>query len=425
MCGRYALGVRLAFIRHQLQRQGQQVDEVPDDDDVRETYNFAPGYYGAVYRADTPDQGGYNPAEAYDGGHHAAEHKMPEDEGKAQLTSGGIEDERVKYKLQSMKWGLVPFWTKRSPNYGSLMKTINCRDDSLAENKGMWTSMKKRKRCVVVCQGFYEWLKKGKEKIPHFIRRKDGDLMCFAGLWDCVKYDDSDEKLYTFTIITTSSNAYLSFIHDRMPVILEPGSPEMAAWLDPHRTTWTKELQSMLKPYQGELEAYPVNRDVGKVGNNSPDFIIPINSQENKKNIANFFANTQKKAKAEGPSSQPGKVVNEIEQLEKDLKFKSDLEPESQEISKDKGPMTESAGTKRGYPVDEAADVKPAKIPRTGDTSKSPTKRAASISPVKATIPGRKTRSATSNGSAAGSGKTADAKRAARGSQRITSFFKK
>jgi hypothetical protein len=87
--------------------------------------------------------------------------------------------------------GLVPFWTKRSPDYGSMLKTINCRDDSLYDDRGMWTSMKKKKRCIVVAQGFYEWLKKnnGKEKIPHFTKRKDGQLMCFAGLYDCVQFD--------------------------------------------------------------------------------------------------------------------------------------------------------------------------------------------------------------------------------------------
>jgi putative SOS response-associated peptidase YedK len=86
--------------------------------------------------------------------------------------------------------GLVPSWTKRNPDYATMLRTINCRDDSLAENRGMWTNMKQRKRCIVLCQGFYEWLKKngGKERIPHYIKRKDGQLMCFAGLWDCVKY---------------------------------------------------------------------------------------------------------------------------------------------------------------------------------------------------------------------------------------------
>jgi putative SOS response-associated peptidase YedK len=104
-----------------------------------------------------------------------------------QRTNGG----ETGYKLQSMKWGLIPFWTKRNPDYGSMLKTINCRDDSLASSGGMWHTMKQKKRCVVICQGFYEWLKKngGKEKVPHFIKRKDGGPMLMAGLWDCVQYE--------------------------------------------------------------------------------------------------------------------------------------------------------------------------------------------------------------------------------------------
>jgi putative SOS response-associated peptidase YedK len=162
-----------------------QVDEADDDNAVRESYNFAPGYYGAVYRADTPDQGGWNPDQ------EVADAGETSQGGTSRNTQEGAES-RIKYKLQAMKWGLIPFWTKRSPDYGSVLKTINCRDDSLIEDRGMWTSMKRRKRCIVICQGFYEWLKKGpsgKEKIPYFIRRKDGGLLCFAGLWDCVKYE--------------------------------------------------------------------------------------------------------------------------------------------------------------------------------------------------------------------------------------------
>lgn len=170
------------------------VEDAPDDDSVRQSYNFAPGYHGLVYRADGPDYGSRN----------AASHEcnsLPGDDGdnvsKAVTATEkhkdpkAVPDTDTKYRLQSMKWGLIPFWTKRKPEYGSMMKTINCRDDSLAEDRGMWTSMKKKKRCIVVAQGFYEWLKKnnGREKIPHFTKRKDGQLMCFAGLWDCVQYE--------------------------------------------------------------------------------------------------------------------------------------------------------------------------------------------------------------------------------------------
>lgn len=80
-----------------------------------------------------------------------------------------------------------------------------------------------------------------------------------------------------------------------MPVILNPGSEEIRTWLDPQRHEWSKDLQSLLRPFQGELDIYPVSKDVGKVGNDSPSFIIPLDSKENKSNIANFFANAAKK----------------------------------------------------------------------------------------------------------------------------------
>jgi putative SOS response-associated peptidase YedK len=165
-------------------------DEAPEDGDVRTTYNFAPGNIGLVYRADVPDYG-------------AGPSKGREEEGEESMGDGGTlamkkEDEAAAkmeathYKLQAMKWGLIPSWTKRNPDYGSVLRTINCRDDSLSEQRsGMWNNMKRRKRCIVICHGFYEWLKKneGKERLPHYTKRKDGQLMCFAGLWDCVKYE--------------------------------------------------------------------------------------------------------------------------------------------------------------------------------------------------------------------------------------------
>jgi hypothetical protein len=80
-----------------------------------------------------------------------------------------------------------------------------------------------------------------------------------------------------------------------MPVILENGSKDIATWLDRKQTAWTKELQSMLQPYKDELEIYPVPKDVGKVGNNSPTFIQPLDSIDNKSNIKNMFGQQQAK----------------------------------------------------------------------------------------------------------------------------------
>jgi putative SOS response-associated peptidase YedK len=434
----------MAFVRQRMQEQGMQVDEAPEDDEIRETYNFAPGYYGAVYRAAAPDHGHDEPSQASQNddeeANTASNAKKPHQDDTTPTST------KTKYKLQKMRWGLIPFWTKRQPDYGSMMRTINCRDDSLAENKGMWTSMKRKKRCVIVCQGFYEWLKKGsggKEKVPHYTRRKDGELMYFAGLWDSVQYEGcslsplflltfcvdwvmgigSDEKLYTYTIITTDSNPYLKFLHDRMPVILDPGSEQMRKWLDPHLTTWTRELQSILKPYEGELECYPVSKEVGKVGNDSPDFLVPVNSRENKSNIANFFANASAKKGA----------------MTKDTR--EELKDETRETVD--GEWTEDNAPK---PVPQA-NMEPSakdlkrKLSTEEDskheTSPPATKKQKSVSSIKdkqqeQVLPGnRKMRDATRNKSSTSPtksknrGKGAASTTATKGSQRITDFFKK
>lgn len=315
-----------------------------------------------------------------------------------------------------------------------MMKTINCRDDSLFENRGMWTSMKHKKRCIVIAQGFYEWLKKngGKEKIPHYIKRKDGKLMCMAGLWDCVQYEGSDEKIYSYTIITTDSNKQLKFLHDRMPVILENGSEDIWTWLDPKRYTWSKELQSLLKPYQGELEIYPVSKDVGKVGNNSPTFIVPISSSENKNNIANFFTTLKSiKAIAASQTSKMGSTKNEDTKDEVDLEntgIKQDSDEKRKTINhsgtEDNAPppIPDEAKSSRGRKRKHIGDIpdedqSPAK---TGKKSDDIPKKAILASPVKKMT--RKTRSADSNGT---SPAKAGAAKKEKGTQKITNFFSK
>ena len=189
------------------------VYDAPDDEGEgapRQSYNFAPGYYGMVYRADTPDWGA-GPARERRGVHGQDRSEETDDQEDASAAAadreGQGEDEGdheaaaeaapaqgpqddIKYRLQSMKWGLIPFWTKRNPDYASMMRTINCRDDSLSTPGGMWATMKARKRCIVIAEGFYEWLRVGpKERVPHYIKRKDGQLLLLAGLWDCVQYE--------------------------------------------------------------------------------------------------------------------------------------------------------------------------------------------------------------------------------------------
>ncbi len=208
-----------------------------------------------------------------------------------------------------------------------------------------------------------------------------------------------------------------------MPVILENGSEELRTWLDPNRSTWSKELQSLLKPFQGELEVYPVSKDVGKVGNNSPNFIIPVASSENKSNIANFFAK-----RASKDASKPDNKAKSSQDDLKGMSLKIDgqetlikAENEDRETvdhnwSEDNAPLPvpkEEAkhGVKRE--LEDVPDEDLAK--KAAKTSASPSK--ASPPPK----PARKTRSATSNNTASPSKSTTKAK----GSQKITNFFGK
>ncbi|CAJ2502779.1 Uu.00g101730.m01.CDS01 [Anthostomella pinea] len=400
----------------------------------RQSYNFAPGYHGLVYRAAVPDWGAGARAQHEEKGEADAEAEAEEEDAatttageKASGSTQGEEDptsaegeyvhdngtDAPHYKLQSMKWGLIPFWTKRNPDYGSMMKTINCRDDSLAQTKGMWSSMKARKRCIVVAQGFYEWLKKDgareKDKIPHFVRRRDGKLMCLAGLWDVVRYENDDQKLYTYTIITTDSNKQLNFLHDRMPVILDNGSEALRTWLDPKRHEWSRELQSLLKPFEGELEVYPVSKDVGKVGNNSPSFIIPVDSKENKSNIANFFAKgaaAKKGAKREEPVKKEQQPKVEVKNEEGFTTAEDSIQTkkEDSKVSMKKESKGVTVGIKREADDEPTGLEPPKKVPA---TVKSP-------SPQKG---GRPKISATSNGT------KSPAKAKEPGTQEITKFF--
>ena len=395
------------------------VEDAPEDDDVRETYNFAPGNYGLVYRAEGPD---------YDAGSSSQSNELEhdaDDRGKASkgATAQAEVSKETTYKLQSMKWGLVPFWTKRNPDYASVLKTINARDDSLATKGGMWNTMKQRKRCIVIAQGFYEWLKKngGKEKIPHFTKRKDEQLMCLAGLWDCVRYDGSDERHYTYTIITTDSNERLSFLHNRMPVILENGSDQIRTWLDPGRSEWSKELQSLLKPYNGELECYPVSGEVGKVGNNSPMFVIPVASSENKNNIANFFSNAQKPSGGDEEKSNIAKTEEEIN--EKGTAVKQECE--ESRVTIDHGSTEDNAplpvppeafmkkGIKREHEADDQDEQLKIKSLKTEKILAQPSK-----SPEKTPI--KKGKSATRNGTSM----KGSPMKSSGGSQKITNFYK-
>lgn len=163
------------------------------------------------------------------------------------------------------KWGLIPFWAKDAA-IGN--KLINARAETLLEKPAFKKSLQS-KRCLVIADGFYEWQKNGKTKQPYRITLKDNGLFAFAGLWDEWK-NEQGNKIRSFTIITTSPNALMESIHDRMPVILNPSDEKH--WLSTNLKA--EDALDLLQPYDaGKMQAYQVSKQVNSPANNMPELI--------------------------------------------------------------------------------------------------------------------------------------------------------
>jgi putative SOS response-associated peptidase YedK len=159
----------------------------------------------------------------------------------------------------SRRWGLIPFWAK-DPRIGS--KLINARAESVATLPAFRSSFKWR-RCLVIADGFYEWMKTQDGKQPFFIHLHDDEPFAFAGLYE--KLDRGEGVIETATIITTKANDIVAPLHSRMPVILPRESHDQ--WLDPDHCDKRK-LQRLLKPYpEDEMIATPVSTFVNSPKN--------------------------------------------------------------------------------------------------------------------------------------------------------------
>lgn len=175
--------------------------------------------------------------------------------------------------LDRLRWGLIPTWAQ-DPAIGNRM--INARAESVAEKPAYRDSFRRR-RCLVLADGFYEWKKLDpKTKQPYLIRRQDRLPFAFAGLWSWWqdRQAAASPAIETFTILTTDPNDLLRPLHDRMPVILD--RRDHAAWLDPANRD-AAGLQALLVPAPVEgWETVPVSRAVNSPAHDEPDCIEPL-----------------------------------------------------------------------------------------------------------------------------------------------------
>lgn len=165
--------------------------------------------------------------------------------------------------LDSARWGLVPTWAK-DPRMGGRM--INARAETVATLPAFAPSFAKR-RALVPADGWYEWVRDGKQKQAYYMTPRDGSPLAFAGLWAMSAAD-----VLTCSIVTTAALGGLARVHDRMPLILP--ADRWADWLagggDP-----AEMLRPMSPAALEAVEVRAVRPDVGNVRNNGPALITP------------------------------------------------------------------------------------------------------------------------------------------------------
>ena len=266
MCGRYA-----SF------REAQDLADAFDVEEIsaaaREapaSYNVAPTDGARVVIERTPKATGDGAAAPAQGGSPAEEVEQAE----------RAESPPVRRELHLARWGLVPGWAK-DLSVGSRM--FNARSDSLATKRSFSPSLAKR-RCLVVADGYYEWLKEevpGQSKpkrTPFYIHRSDGAPIAFAGLYawwpdPSKEKGDPDRWVLSTTIVTTDAHGGLEQIHDREPVVL--AEAEASAWLTP-QITGADEALAALAQEGPALSWYEVSSRVGSVRNNDASLIEPV-----------------------------------------------------------------------------------------------------------------------------------------------------
>lgn len=180
----------------------------------------------------------------------------------SQYIAGIRENDDAGRELAMFRWGLVPFWAK-DPAIGNRM--INARAETVAE-KPSFRAAYRHRRCLVLADGFYEWKKEGAGKVPYFISLANGEPFAFAGLWETWQSKETQEFIQSATLITTAANEFISTVHHRMPVILQPDTADR--WL-----AGDDGLLAAVAENSPKFQAWPVDKRVNNARNEGEDLI--------------------------------------------------------------------------------------------------------------------------------------------------------
>lgn len=174
-------------------------------------------------------------------------------------------------QVNRMRWGLIPHWSRETElSY----KMFNARAESIDRKPAFRESFHQR-RCLIPADGFYEWKNTVGGKQPVRIIIPGKPVFAFAGIWDSW-LAPSGKNIHSCSIITTTASEMIRAIHDRMPVILERVQ-DHRSWLDSNNE---EALKSLLRPYCGEIEAYPVPLLVNSTRLDEPGLIAHLDGKD-------------------------------------------------------------------------------------------------------------------------------------------------
>lgn len=167
--------------------------------------------------------------------------------------------------IEEFHWGLIPFWADDTEIGNRL---VNARAETVAEKPAFRHAFEEQ-RCLVTVDGFYEWQEQPGGKQPFRVVREDREPFAIAGLWE--SWEGDGEEIASLTVITTEPNEDVEPIHDRMPVMFEPG--EERDWLHAD----SEEAEAMLKPIAADsIAAYPVSTTVNDPTNDNPSVVEDV-----------------------------------------------------------------------------------------------------------------------------------------------------
>ena len=154
--------------------------------------------------------------------------------------------------LENLKWGMVPSWSKKK----EFKPLINARLETIDE-KVSFKKLIKLTRCIAVADGFYEWKREEKYKVPYYFLREDKKMMYIAAI-----YENNE-----FCLITEQASNNVNEIHHRQPVIINENDINRYLNLELDGSSFLKECK------RPKLEFYQISKEVNKPTNNSISLI--------------------------------------------------------------------------------------------------------------------------------------------------------